>query len=318
MQHSGGRGSTIAVRQDRGLDTGEASSSLSRTASLGAPCGREGPRSRARYGHRGVRIGQASHPGPAEDTSDAGVPTVNGPELPPATRRRLNAGSVDILGACADTIPASDGAVAAFHARIADSRIDVLPASGNVAVGPVPMGCPPAQRLQCPMCRPFSTSGELRMLLAHVATAHSGEAIGPEARAKFSVFGRGLCTTEGCGALRAFGVPRCRKCRRNVPVRALAEGDKVPSNSSRPEALSQAESVPPPPPSEPPRVEPAAPRFGHELPPDFLARVRRLPTQTQLRVPAQFRENLCTVTAECVEGCNAGDMSSAILESPGR
>ena len=56
------------------------------------------------------------------------------------------------------------------------------------------------------------------------------------------------------------------------------------------------------------------PRVPHDLPPDFLQRVRKLPAQTMLRIPAQFREAICSLTAELIEGSNAGDESAAVLE----
>ena len=159
------------------------------------------------------------------------------------------------------------------------------------------------------------------MLLTHVATVHAGEAIGPEARRRFAEFGRGICLAEGCGALRALDQPKCRKCNRLAPSRALAEGDVVPGNSSRPAASSQRTAAPPAAsqpvhvePAEPARVDVAAPRAAHELPPDFLARVQGLSPQTMERIPGRFREQLCLATAELVEGCNAGDESASVLE----
>ena len=161
------------------------------------------------------------------------------------------------------------------------------------------------------MCRPYSTAGELRMLLTHVSVQHSGEAIDARARAAFAALGRGMCCSEGCGALRDRTVARCRKCRRNAAVRELAEGDVVPHNSSR----SEARQLPVSQPAESQEsLDQPSPAVAHELPADFLDRVLRLSSQTLLRIPRQFREQLCSFTATCIEGCNAGDASSAILE----
>jgi len=86
----------------------------------------------------------------------------------------------------------------------------------------------------------------------------------------------------------------------------------VPANSSRYTASPQ------PPPTVPdegsPLLEQPPAPVAHSLPPDFLVRVRRLPAQTMLRIPKMFREQLCLLTAECVEGCNAGDATAADLE----
>ena len=77
-----------------------------------------------------------------------------------------------------DTQPASTVAVVAFHQAVGAAD-EQRPAHdfGVSGVPPVPAP-PPEQRFQCPLCRPYSTTGELRMLLAHVSTAHSGEHIG--------------------------------------------------------------------------------------------------------------------------------------------
>jgi hypothetical protein len=157
------------------------------------------------------------------------------------------------------------------------------------------------------------------MLLTHVSVQHSGEAIGAQARVAFSALGRGMCCTEGCGALRDLTVARCRKCRRNAAVRALAENDVVPANSSRAETpLSQqasaADEVAAADAANAAEAPPPVPVVEHELPADFLSRVQGLSSQTILHIPRQFRQQLCSITASCVEGCNAGDASSAVLE----
>ena len=198
-------------------------------------------------------------------------------------------------------------------------EVDQLPADGSAdgrrVRHRVGEASAPARRIQCPMCRPYSTAGELRMLLAHVSTAHSGEVINAQARAAFSALGRGACTTEGCGALRAFdGQPQCRKCRRRAPVRELSEGDVAPGNSSRPEAPSQAGNGSQQAPADSSGDARMVPRVLHDLPPDFLQRVRKLPAQTMLWIPAQFREAICSLTAELIEGSNAGDESAAVSE----
>ena len=103
------------------------------------------------------------------------------------------------------------------------------------------------------------------------------------------------------------------ECKRRAPVRALAEGDVVPAQSSRPAAQERAEETLPATAVQTDGLG-AEQRARHDLPSDFLARVRLLPAQTMLRIPAQFRETLCALTAELLEGSNAGDQSMAVLE----
>ena len=197
------------------------------------------PGKSAGYCLRGCPLGEAANPGPEMVRQVVG-------SLPGSSQ---NAGH--------DEGAMSDGNEHASQ-RTSDARRSATPDAAPPVPPPPPrpreVDKPPAdgsadgrrfchrvRRIQCPMCRPYSTAGELRMLLAHVSTAHSGEVINAQARAAFSALGRGSCTTEGCGALRAFdGQPQCRKCRRRAPVRELSEGDVAPGNSSRPEAPSQA------------------------------------------------------------------------------
>ena len=94
-----------------------------------------------------------------------------------------------------------------------------------------------------------------------------------------------------CGAFRDAADPRCRKCRCRVAARTRSNGEVIPGGgpggAGLSASLAAASKVP---------VEPEA-AIAHELPDDFLARVRRLPSQTMVRVPAQFRYQLCEASA---------------------
>ena len=87
----------------------------------------------------------------------------------------------------------------------------------------------------------------------------------------------------------------------------------VPTNSSRAEAPAQEDVVE----NEMPAAaaDPVPPAWPtHDLPADFLARVRDLSPQTLVHVPGAYRQRLCVITAACVDGCNVGDTSAAVLE----
>ena len=157
---------------------------------------------RARYGLRARRIGEASHPGPA------------------ASSCTFLQGSNLVTGAGwnGQAVTTPRGA----RGSVASSSREPIEASNSYAGPPQLPARVPRRLWQCPLCN-HSVSGEMRMLLIHVSVQHSGEPIGPPARAIFANMGRGMCCTEGCGALRALDAPRCRKCRRNAAVRPLVQ-----------------------------------------------------------------------------------------------
>ena len=197
-------------------------------------------------------------------------------------------------------LAALEGDVAALEALSAGGRASAAAAAAAPEVPPPPAPVAPVRRLQCPLCRPFSTTGEVRMLLTHVSVTHRGEVIGEGACAGFAALGRGICTADACGALRPLDAPRCRKRKRHVPARALRAGDVVPGAPGRVDgpaapAVDTGEFAGP---------APAPMPVAHDLPGNFLDRARRRSPQTMLHVPKQFREQLCEATAACIEGCN--------------
>ena len=55
-------------------------------------------------------------------------------------------------------------------------------------------------------------------------------------------------------------------------------------------------------------------REEHDLPDGFLARMRVLLAHSMMHVPWPFHQQLCEVITACLEGCNVGEESAAILE----
>ena len=140
-------------------------------------------------------------------------------------------------------------------------------------------------------------------MLIHACKVHAGEIITPAAQAKLTNAGRGMCSTEGCDALRKYSERLCRKCKLYADVRLFQDGDRVPAFSARPgPSLTQESRVL--------RV-----LFGDDephpidgvdadLPDDFEERVDKLSSQTMLWPPLQFRHALCGWAAGHVEAMN--------------
>ena len=77
-------------------------------------------------------------------------------------------------------------------------------------------------------------ANQARFMFIHACRMHAGEPILPSARARLSAIERGLCSTEGCGAIRKYSEIHCRRCRTQAPVRHIRDGDVVPASSTCP------------------------------------------------------------------------------------
>ena len=167
----------------------------------------------------------------------------------------------------------------------------------------------PTQRLQCPLCPAFSTMGQVRSLMNHITCTHEGMYLNEEACADLHGLARGACTQAGCGALRAFASSRCTRCNAPARVRPLRAGDVVPLRpGTAPHEENVRETA-----TDIPEAH-AALRRAPQLPADFTERVKVLSSNTLMRVPPQFRQKICDITAENVEGANQGIEAYAKLE----
>ena len=235
----------------------------------------------------GVRVGEASHPGPGGAASP-GAAAAAADALQPAQRARPL------------------------------SRYFQAPAPAAAPAAAAPAAA--VQRVpRCPLCPGRTVLGDVRALFCHVSMVHAGALLDQAACRSMHALGRGMCTSDGCGALRDLAQSRCRRCRRSCRVRHLQPGDSIPQVLARASGADDDGAMhgqaardddAPPLLAEPPLH---ADRFP-PLPEDFLPRVAALPVQTMLHVPRALRARLCEVTAALIEGCNSGDATFAALE----
>ena len=194
--------------------------------------------SRARYGLRGLRIGEAAHPGPAAEGSGP-----SGPHEPAAQRRRILAAGMSRQVADdksaqrghgdMETQPASDSAVAAMHqVHVAQdggsvtAPVPPAPLASDVAAASGPRIPAPAN-FRCPLCAAFSGRGSATVH-THISMAHAGTVLTEAACTVLNGWGRKVCTSDGCGALRRADRTQCRRCFRSAPFRPVVAGDRIP------------------------------------------------------------------------------------------
>ena len=205
---------------------------------------------------RGIRIGEASHPGPAvsmqlygdeEDLDDL----LSG-SIEMATRM------VELMeeGAPNDTLPPTPfGPTALSPHHPADVEFVVPPTAIDVedlpdepgevemtslvvddeADVPAPVVPPPPPEiheigrvLRCPFCPRYSTEGQARGLMRHLNCKHAGATIDSHARVMLQALDRGICCNSDCKALRPLGSASCSYCRRCIAARRLVEGVVIP------------------------------------------------------------------------------------------
>ena len=94
-----------------------------------------------------------------------------------------------------------------------------------------------------------------------------------------------------------------------MPVRPLRAGDVLQrAPGAPPEQHNHDDAVPLPVPEAHASLPGAL-----VLPDGFRERVRRLTSNTMLHIPTQFRQQVCTITADNVEGANRGIEVYALL-----
>ena len=159
-------------------------------------------------------------------------------------------------------------------------------------------------------------------MIAHISMGHPGELIDEQARATLASWGRAVCASDGCGAIRDPQQPICKRCKRSAATRAFIAGDQVPTLrvhttiAASQDAHDEADDLPGN------SGVPASSSHGQQpsdeltmmLPADFAKRVRSLPCTTVVGIPYALRARICEITAELLERMNAGDAAAGLLE----
>ncbi len=302
----------------------------------------------ARYGLRGVIMGEASNPGPPKLVSggvlastglalgvhdgveqaaaddDAAMPAAPGPAAaapagalpaadvaaPPVPAPPSPLGIAVPLGPPPPPPPAPDAPRAPTRAAV-----DVGSHTGDSVDGQRPAAAARGAQgpLQCPLCSSYRTSGATRMLVLHIVRAHGGQALHPAACDFLHSLSRGICTSENCGGLREYDSAPCKRCNGRTPVRRLTDGDLVPLPSRAADPPMTARSQPTDGDALIPEAEVISPTTP-TLPADLQERVQKLTFNTRLKVPPQFRHRLCDITSSCIEGANRGEGAFAVLD----
>ena len=175
-------------------------------------------------------------------------------------------------------------------------RADTISGAGEGVFSPFESGA-----CHCPWCpaASFSTpSGFMR----HLTCMHEGTAINESMRGLLVALDRAACSAPGCGCLRRVGTRQCHRCGESHSLRPIAIGNSIPGG--RGIALR---GDPMPAPVHAPEAAPGAQGAADIVLPDsFTERVRRIPCNTIVHIPAASRMEIAIATTDCLEGLAAG------------
>ena len=259
----------------------------------------------ARWGLRGVRIGEASHPGPAPcrgcgaarrnpllPCDGCGAEACSVPPPPPLSQ----------LPDVSPTQPPPPPSLTPSDVPSPISQPHAMAPPETAAVGAETLNATPrmAQQpppLRCPLCTGFSSHGPPRCLTAHLTRSHSGHILSEHACHVLHGLDRGVC--EDCGALRALACRKCPRCQATRPPRPPRSGDRLPTaRPGRPVAGPQD----------------SLPTLEREDLADFIDRVERLPAATVVHIPVDQRERHACLVAGLLDRMAAGDEAACALE----
>lgn len=281
---------------------------------------------------RGIRIGEASHPGP-ETTGEFLVEDADvlGDEAYADLERECFGPEIVVA---ADTDPPSEDSLpfARTQVDMNNLEVDVLQYSPTEAGSreedfllsvPMPfeeelpdeqLPSPPVRSpgvqgpsiasLRCPFCD-FSTSGPARGLICHLTCRHGGAEINEPERAILSGLDRGICTGTDCGALRPLSSRSCPRCGLSSVPRPIRIGDHIARSVSR--AHSEESN------SRPTWLNGTLISTEH-MKEDFRARVERLPPATIVHIPISLRKRHCRILTRLLRGMADGDEECCLLE----
>ena len=254
--------------------------------------------------YRGVRVGEASHPGP------------------PFMTRALTAAELveeDLFGDLDDDVTQeTDGGVPTPMGVHRGPDVEVLSLEGSqvidalfidpgvpIVLSPdINVGGPAASAdplLRCPLCTGYGARGLSRNLISHLTVSHHGECLPEVACEVLRGLDRGTCCGEGCGGLRLISSKCCSRCSNRQPPRRLQAGDKIGGIT----AVRRYEDV--------------GSITGTSLADEgyreaFSKRVTILPPTSLLHVPVALRQRHALVMASLLEGIAESTVEACALE----
>ena len=189
---------------------------------------------------RGVRVGQAQHPGPDVSLSEflrrassavAAVPSLVDVQYVVAAPGAAETGPMALSDLQVPRF--ADGAARSTSLKgVRDRppmrrRLDEAPTPPAHAAQSRATG-PDAVELRCPFCERYRTRGAARNLVLHLVRSHAGEPLGPDLCAQLGALDRGICAHPGCGAVRLRSSDGCKHSSRRGPVRPARPEDTIP------------------------------------------------------------------------------------------
>ena len=148
-------------------------------------------------------------------------------------------------------------------------------------------------------------------LMRHITHQHAGSTVDESTCSLFIAIERVTCTTLACGGLRRMGARVCNRCGQASQARPPQVGDIVvgplgASESGEDTIMVDADAA------VTPSLTVDLPFV--DLPSDFTQRIRALPSNTVLHVPASCRLRMISAVAQCWNGMAQGRDDYAQLE----
>ena len=206
--------------------------------------------------------------------------------------------------ALAPTIPVSSVSQGSFPATVVPEGA----AEDAVMDSPQPPPPPPPPALECPLCSSYRSQASGRGLVRHLTTRHCGAALGDRGALALRGISRGICPC--CSGLRSLWSKQCFHCLSVEPPRPARAADRI-TQPGRDQRAREAR----------PGGASADGPMQATLPADWETRVRALPGNTLVHVPARFRERFAIAMAQGLEDLALGGLlefgrSKLLMSSP--
>ena len=148
-------------------------------------------------------------------------------------------------------------------------------------------------------------------LMRHITHQHAGSTVDEAACSLFTAIERVTCTIPACGGLRRVGARVCNRCGQASQARPPRVGDIIMGPLGAPVSGEDTTMV-----DADVNVTPSltVDLLPVDLPGDFTQRIRALPSNTILHVPASCRLRMISTVAQCGNGMAQGRDDYAQLE----